>query len=136
MSVKNSAGVKLNDATELIIRADPDGTVESCFNLANNTEYVGGGSSVETASVAVHNAKSASVTMYYATTVTLSDVTYLRGKSENISAGSGTTYAMVVGGVAIVPSGSKWGNITGDLEVISNQYLKVNGAGSADIVNA
>lgn len=43
-SYKNSAGVKFNDATELIIRADPDGTVESCFNLSNNTEYVNGGS--------------------------------------------------------------------------------------------
>lgn len=40
MAWKNSAGVKLNDATELIIRADVNGTVESCFNLSNNTEYV------------------------------------------------------------------------------------------------
>ena len=43
MAYKNSAGVKFNDATELIIRADPDGTVESCYNKSNNTEYVGGG---------------------------------------------------------------------------------------------
>lgn len=40
MAYKNSAAVKFNDATDLIIRADPDGTVESCFNKADNTEYI------------------------------------------------------------------------------------------------
>lgn len=45
MSVKNSAGVKFNDNTELIIQAAPDGTVESVYNLSNDTEYVGGGGS-------------------------------------------------------------------------------------------
>lgn len=43
MAFKNSAGVKFNDNTELVIQADPDGTVESVFNKSNNTEYVGGG---------------------------------------------------------------------------------------------
>lgn len=44
MAFKNSAGIKFNKDTELIIRADQDGTVESCFNLANNTEYAAGAS--------------------------------------------------------------------------------------------
>lgn len=48
MAVKNSAGVKFNDKTELIIQADPNGTVESVFNKSNNTEYVGGGGSAWT----------------------------------------------------------------------------------------
>lgn len=41
--MKNSAGVKFNDNTDLIIEADPSGEVTSCFNRSNNTEYVGGG---------------------------------------------------------------------------------------------
>ena len=44
MSYENSANVKFNDATDLIIKAKPDGTVVSCFNRSNNREYVGGGS--------------------------------------------------------------------------------------------
>lgn len=43
--MKNSAGVTFNENTDLIIEADPDGTVTSCYNKSNNTEYVGGGSS-------------------------------------------------------------------------------------------
>lgn len=41
--MKNAAGILFNENTELIVEADPDGTVTSCRNLKNNTEYVGGG---------------------------------------------------------------------------------------------
>lgn len=39
MSYLNSAGVKLNDNTDLIIEADPDGTVRNVFNRADNKSY-------------------------------------------------------------------------------------------------
>lgn len=41
--MKNSAGVKFNDLTELIIEAEPTGEVTSCRNLINGIEYIGGG---------------------------------------------------------------------------------------------
>jgi len=40
----DSAGVKLNANSDLIIEATKDGDVISARNLLNNTEYVGGGS--------------------------------------------------------------------------------------------
>ena len=40
MAYKNSGAMKFNDATDLVIRADPDGTVESVYNLADDTEYI------------------------------------------------------------------------------------------------
>lgn len=41
--MKDSAGVKFNENTELIIEADPTGEVTSCRNVINGVEYVGGG---------------------------------------------------------------------------------------------
>lgn len=41
--MKDSAGVKFNENTELIIEADPTGEVTSCRNIINGVEYVGGG---------------------------------------------------------------------------------------------
>lgn len=47
MEYKNSAAVKLNDKTDLVITADPDGNVESVVNLADNSftgwKRLGGG---------------------------------------------------------------------------------------------
>lgn len=40
MSYLNSAGIKLNDSTELIIEADPAGNVKKVFNMADNKSYV------------------------------------------------------------------------------------------------
>ena len=55
MAYKNSANVKFNDATDLIIRADPDGTVESCYNLSNSTEYVGVNNNITLSKVRIKN---------------------------------------------------------------------------------
>ena len=38
--MKYSAGIKFNKNAELIIEADPNGTVTSCRNLSNDTEYI------------------------------------------------------------------------------------------------
>lgn len=66
MAYKNSGAMKFNDATDLVIRADPAGIVESVYNLADNTEYIGTYSRIENVTVIVTNNTAVSKTIYNA----------------------------------------------------------------------
>ena len=132
MSYKNSAGVKFNDATELIIRADPDGTVESCFNLSNNTEYVH--PAFDTfASVTITNNTSASRTMLYCNR--LSGI-YLRGTSTGIGAGNTSTISPVIGACISMTGSYKFVVVSGEAEIINNLNVMINGDCVLTVENA
>lgn len=66
MAYKNSGAMKFNDATDLVIRADPDGTVESCLNNADGIEYVGSYSPAKNVDVTINNTTAATRTLYVA----------------------------------------------------------------------
>lgn len=51
----DSAGIKLNAASDIIIEANKRGEVISARNLINNTEYVGGGVIVTKKSIKIRN---------------------------------------------------------------------------------
>ena len=64
MGYKNSGGMKFNDATDLIIRADEDGTVESCFNRADSIEYINEYSVPVNVSIKINNSLAQSLPIY------------------------------------------------------------------------
>ena len=123
MAWKNSAGVKLNDATELIIRADIDGTVESCFNLSNNTEYVQPAYNT-LATVNVTNNTSASRTQLYAN---LLSGTYIRGTSTGVSAGGSSNINVLVGTAMSMTGSYKYVKVSGDCTIINNNNVLIEG---------
>ena len=130
MSVKNSAGVKLNDATELIIVADPDGTVESCYNKSSNKEFTGGLLPV-TGYVELTNNKPSSLTLYFATTSSI-DPSYIRAGYAQQNAGTTWHYNVIVGSVIEVPLNTIWDStsLTGDCEIVegsSDRLLLIKG---------
>lgn len=66
MAYKNSGAIKFNDATDLVIRADPDGTVESVFNKADSVEYINKQFvPPENYHLTINNNSSAAKTIYY-----------------------------------------------------------------------
>lgn len=101
MSYKNSAGVKLNDATELVIVAAPDGTVESCYNNSNNTEYAGDGS-LKKATVTITNNHTSSVTCNY---TMVESHGYAYSEQKSVSSGGNVSGDIMVNSIVQVPSG-------------------------------
>ena len=113
--MKNSAGVKFNDNTELIIEADPTGEVTSCRNLINGVEYVGGGG-FTTATVTVTHSSRAANSQF--------DAIWYNEESEiwNVNIGNPGTYNIIIppGGYYILYAGSAqdYGNISGNIEYV------------------
>lgn len=133
MAVKNSAGVKFNDATELIIQADPDGTVESCFNLSNNTEYVGG---LSTQSYTLK------LTNNFGSMIVVNHMQYVSDYAVPLSysvANNITSDISCIGGtyVPLVTNGAKFEIISGEAELaVSDTLLKIKGECQARVVVA
>lgn len=113
MAFKNSAGIKFNKDTELIIRADQDGTVESCYNLANNTEYVGSATPVTFADVTLTNTTASSKSMTY---VQAAGTSYATSKTESIAANATTTFHTIVNGIITAPSGATLTVVSGNFD--------------------
>ena len=129
MAYKNSAGIKFNKDTELIITAAQDGAVESCYNLANNTEYVGSSFVVEPASVNIKNERASSTTIYYPAESTLVEG-YIRGGYAAINSGSTGTYSVLKEGTIQLSSGQTWEIVSGDAEIIadtSSRLVQIKG---------
>lgn len=122
MAWKNSAGVKLNDATELIIRADPNGTVESVLNVADGTEYINDYTPLKEASVIINNTSASNRTIYYAK-ITNGIVGTAR---TAITAGSSGTITVLKASIFDVSSGATMSVVSGDA-TIDNNTATVNG---------
>lgn len=129
MAYKNSAGVKFNKDTELIITAAQDGTVESCYNLANNTEYVGSSFVIENAAVSVKNEYGSSTTIYYPLASTIADG-YIRGGYGQLNAGGTANYSVLKEGTIQLNTNQSWEVVSGDAEIIadtSNRLIQIKG---------
>ena len=133
MSVKNSAGVKFNDATELIIQADPDGTVESVFNKSNNTEYVGGSGGFEECTITITNKYSSQISQPYIKKSGV-DNTYWCGGTYDLQPNTPVDLVTMKGTSIQLLSSYKWQNLSGDCELIAPRLLYITGDCSAEIV--
>lgn len=123
MDIKNSAGVKLPNA-ELVIEADPDGTVTSCRDVLRGIEYVDEYSGLETVEVTITNNRSSNVTFYYATT----EDGYIKGLGSSLSSGGSTTRTILKSTYVIIGStNTQWSIISGDAEIVRNNTLLVKG---------
>lgn len=130
MAYKNSANVKFNDATDLIIMADPDGTVESCYNLSNNTEYVN--EPLSEVSVTTNNTASASRSFNYVYLYSGD----LRGASKSVAANSSANTSVVKNSLITLSSPNcHFETSDPNVILITTRIAKITGAGSVDIVD-
>lgn len=134
MAYKNSGAMKFNDATDLVIRADPSGTVESCFNLANNTEYVNDPYEYyENQTVKINNASSANRYIDYAEMQSDHDIYVTR--YSPITPGDSTTLNIIKNLRITLPSSCKWTLVSGDAD-ISGVYATIRGDAELTIEDA
>lgn len=133
MAYKNSANVKFNDATDLIIMADPDGTVESCFNRSDNIEYITPYSPVVISTVKVTNTLSNTRNVYYIDNT----LDYLKTSILNLSANTTTTLSAVNNTIMFTNTGYTWNIISGDAEIMTDvpSRIIIKGNCELEIVN-
>lgn len=131
MAYTNSANVKFPKA-DLIIEEDGTGTVTSCYNRTNSTEYVH--PAYDTfASVTITNNTAASRTMLYCNR--LSGI-YLRGTSTGVAAGNTATISPVIGTCISMTGSYKFVVVSGEAEIINNLNVMINGDCVLTVENA
>ena len=123
MAYKNSGAMKFNDAADLVIRADPDGTVESVYNLADNKEYINEYSNLTNTTVVVTNNSASSKTLYWPRVYD----NMIEGTGAGVNAGATTSsYNIAVNGILVrTGSGVHWTIISGEAEIIDAARIKV-----------
>lgn len=113
MAYKNSGAMKFNDATDLVIRADPDGTVESVYNLADSTEYITQYSNPVNVNVKINNTTASSVPVY----AVYLDSGVITSRRVNVAAGGYANVAVIKGSKNTVGSGSTITLDSGDITI-------------------
>ena len=130
MAYKNSGAMKFNDATDLVIRADPDGTVESVYNLADNTEYIGPYSPITDVSVKINNTTAAARAVYV---VALNNGIPESEQYQAIPAGDSITVSVVKNSYLKTGSSYTWQLVSGEVEISGYRAL-VKSDAEIDIV--
>lgn len=132
MAYKNSGAMKFNDATDLVIRADPDGTVESVFNKADQKEYLDNPfSPPENYTITIKNEASASRSLYW---VRLEAAGYLAapqaavgpGQTMTIEAFRHTSISHTAGSIEVE---------SGDISEITTSRTLVDSSGTFKFVD-
>lgn len=122
MAYKNSGAMKFNDATDLVIRADPDGTVESVYNLADSTEYIDEYSGLPTATLTIVNGVATSRYVY----VPVVENGIIKVKRNTIPASDTVSFTMLNHTGGFTTTAVTWEVTSGDAEV-DGLDLMVNG---------
>ena len=128
MAYKNSANVKFNDATDLIIIADPDGTVESCFNLSNNTEYVHAAGFTDS-EIKVNNTQATNRSIY----CVILDNQYPKYNSTNVPANDSVNINVMTNSQITISGSYKFEIVSGEAEFLTSSHKEVLIKGTAEI---
>lgn len=120
MGYKNSAGVKFNDSTDLIIRADENGTVESVFNRADSIEYIGEYAVPSNVTVSITNNAATTRALNMARVDTAGGI---EGTSPAINSGQSANYNVLKNSIISMGSGTVWNIVSGDAEILPTTTL-------------
>ena len=126
MAYKNSGAMKFNDATDLVIRADPDGTVESVFNKADGVEYINQYSALTNVNLTIKNNKSASVNFQ----LPVYDNGYITGRGISLAPGATFTRTILKNGMLFTATSGSWNVVSGDCTVIDSNNIVISGDAS------
>ena len=128
MAYINSANVKFPKA-DLIIEEDGTGTVTSCYNRTNSTEYVGYYGNLKNATVVINNTTAANRAISY---VYNDNGRLMSSGNVNIAAGASATYTMIFRSYLRTNANftfsivSGEGTITNNTITIDSEELEVN----------